>query len=179
MLLGLGNAKNISFDLGSIEALSEISNFLASFPSPIYNLKGVKLPRGYKESSMSSARRSYLLGASSRATIVRTLSKVEFVRSSLNHDDVFILDIESKIYQFNGSKSSIQERAKALKVVQYINDPYHDGKCDIATIEDGKLTADAKSEDLWAIFGGFAPLPRKVVTDNTQSIDDLPTRLFG
>ncbi|XP_074347260.1 villin-4-like [Apium graveolens] len=104
---------------------------------------------------------------------------VEFVRSSLNHDDVFILDIESKIYQFNGSKSSIQERAKALKVVQYINDPYHDGKCDIATIEDGKLTADAKSEDLWAIFGGFAPLPRKVVTDNTQSIDDLPTRLFG
>ncbi|KAL8135204.1 hypothetical protein AgCh_010025 [Apium graveolens] len=107
------------------------------------------------------------------------VKEVEFVRSSLNHDDVFILDTESKIYQFNGSKSSIQERAKALEVVQYIKDTYHDGKCEIAAIEDGKLMADAESGDFWAIFGGFAPLPRKAATDNTQSIDGLPTRLFG
>ncbi|KAK1388375.1 villin-4 [Heracleum sosnowskyi] len=107
------------------------------------------------------------------------VKEVEFVRSSLNHDDVFILDTESKIYQFNGSKSSIQERAKALEVVQYIKDTYHDGKCEIAAIEDGKLMADAESGDFWALFGGFAPLPRKTATDDTQSIDGLPTRLFG
>ncbi|KAK1385472.1 hypothetical protein POM88_023207 [Heracleum sosnowskyi] len=75
MLLGLGNAKNVSFDLRSIEALSAISHFLASFPSPFYNLKRVKLPRGYKVSSMSSALRSYILGGSPRATIVTTLSQ--------------------------------------------------------------------------------------------------------
>lgn len=60
--------------------------------------------------------------------------QVPFARSTLNHEDVFILDTESKIFQFNGSKSSIQERAKALEVVQYIKDTYHDGKCDIAAV---------------------------------------------
>ncbi|XP_074347836.1 uncharacterized protein LOC141686684 isoform X3 [Apium graveolens] len=75
MLLGLGNAKNISFDLDSMEALFGIPNYLASFPSPFRNLKCVKLPRGYKESTMSSALRSYLLGGSPRATIVSTLSQ--------------------------------------------------------------------------------------------------------
>jgi len=44
------------------------------------------------------------------------------------------LDTKTKIFQFNGSKSSIQERAKALEVVQYIKDTYHDGKCDIAAV---------------------------------------------
>ncbi|WOG96873.1 hypothetical protein DCAR_0416211 [Daucus carota subsp. sativus] len=107
------------------------------------------------------------------------VKEVEFVRSSLNHDDVFILDTESKIFQFNGSKSSIQERAKALEVVQYIKDTYHDGKCEIASIEDGKLMADAESGEFWALFGGFAPLPRKTATDDTQSIDALSTKLFG
>lgn len=62
------------------------------------------------------------------------LWQVPFARSSLNHDDIFILDTKSKIFQFNGSNSSIQERAKALEVLQYIKDTYHDGKCDIASI---------------------------------------------
>ncbi|RYR77067.1 hypothetical protein Ahy_A01g001545 [Arachis hypogaea] len=94
--------------------------------------------------------------------------EVPFARSSLNHDDVFILDTESKIFQFNGSTSSIQERAKALEVVQYIKDTYHDGKCDIAAIEDGKLMADAESGEFWALFGGFAPLPRKGASDDAK-----------
>jgi len=60
--------------------------------------------------------------------------QVPFARSSLNHDDIFILDTKSKIFQFNGSNSSIQERAKALEVVQYIKDTYHDGKCEVAAV---------------------------------------------
>ncbi|KAH6779485.1 actin filament bundling protein [Perilla frutescens var. hirtella] len=92
------------------------------------------------------------------------LDEVPFARSSLNHDDIFVLDTKSKIFQFNGSNSSIQERAKALEVVQYIKDTYHDGKCEIAAVEDGKLMADAATGKFWSIFGGFAPLPRKVYT---------------
>ncbi|KAJ0246069.1 Villin-5 [Hirschfeldia incana] len=87
--------------------------------------------------------------------------EVPFARSTLNHDDVFILDTESKIFQFSGSNSSIQERAKALEVVQYIKDTYHDGKCDIAAVEDGRLMADAEAGEFWGLFGGFAPLPKK------------------
>ncbi|KAL8149454.1 hypothetical protein AgCh_006459 [Apium graveolens] len=107
------------------------------------------------------------------------VNEVEFVRSSLNHDDVFILDTDSKIFQFNGSKSSIQERAKALEVVQYIKDTYHDGKCEIAAIEDGRLMADAESGEFWGLFGGYAPLPKRTPADDAQSMDAHPTRLYG
>jgi gelsolin repeat-containing protein len=60
--------------------------------------------------------------------------QVPFARSSLNHDDVFILDTELKIYLFSGHNSSIQERAKALEVIEYIKEQKHDGKCQMATI---------------------------------------------
>lgn len=66
------------------------------------------------------------------------LQQVPFARSSLNHDDIFILDTKSKIFQFNGSNSSIQERTKALEVVQYLKDTNHDGKCEVGAV--GKLT---------------------------------------
>ncbi|QCD80357.1 gelsolin [Vigna unguiculata] len=103
---------------------------------------------------------------------------VPFARSSLNHDDVFILDTESKIFQFNGSNSCIQERAKALEVVQFIKDTYHDGKCEIASVEDGKLMSDSESGEFWGCFGGFAPLPRKTVSDDDKFADSHPPELL-
>uniref|UniRef100_A0A2P2MNM8 Villin-4-like n=1 Tax=Rhizophora mucronata TaxID=61149 RepID=A0A2P2MNM8_RHIMU len=106
------------------------------------------------------------------------VKEVSFARSSLNHDDIFILDTKSKIFQFNGSNSSIQERAKALEVVQYIKDTYHDGKCDIAAIEDGKLMADAETGEFWGFFGGFAPLPRKTITDEDKTVETHTTKIF-
>ncbi|KAL5149489.1 Villin-4 [Glycine soja] len=103
---------------------------------------------------------------------------ISFARSSLNHDDIFILDTESKIFQFNGSNSSIQERAKALEVVQYIKDTYHDGKCEIASIEDGKLMADSESGEFWGCFGGFAPLPRRTGKAEPIESDSLTKELL-
>ncbi|KAK3221326.1 hypothetical protein Dsin_008351 [Dipteronia sinensis] len=106
------------------------------------------------------------------------VKEVPFARSSLNHDDIFILDTKSKVFQFNGSNSSIQERAKALEVVQYIKDSYHDGKCEVAAIEDGKLMADAETGEFWGLFGGFAPLPRKTASEEDKTIDSQPTMLY-
>lgn len=31
----------------------------------------------------------------------------------------------------------------------------------ISFVEDGKLMADAEAGEFWALFGGFAPLPKK------------------
>ncbi|XP_073150097.1 villin-4-like [Henckelia pumila] len=106
------------------------------------------------------------------------VKEVPFARSSLNHDNIYILDTELKIFQFNGSNSSIQERAKALEVVQYVKDTYHDGKCEIAAIEDGKLMADADSGEFWGFFGGFAPLPRKTTTNECKNTDLTSPKLF-
>ncbi|XP_018451220.1 villin-4 [Raphanus sativus] len=106
------------------------------------------------------------------------VKEVPFARSSLNHDDIYILDTKSKIFQFNGSNSSIQERAKALEVVQYIKDTYHDGTCEVATVEDGRLMADAESGEFWGFFGGFAPLPRKTASDEDKTYNSDITKLF-
>ncbi|XP_074363863.1 uncharacterized protein LOC141704523 [Apium graveolens] len=51
----------------------KLCNLLVSLPSPFCKLQYVKLPRGFKESSISSALRSYLLGGSPKATIVKEL----------------------------------------------------------------------------------------------------------
>ncbi|KAG8086995.1 hypothetical protein GUJ93_ZPchr0010g7989 [Zizania palustris] len=103
---------------------------------------------------------------------------VTYARSSLNHDDIFILDTKSKIFQFNGSNSSIQERAKALEVVQYIKDTFHEGKCEVAAVEDGRLMADAEAGDFWGFFGGFAPLPRRAPVEDNENYEDTAFKLL-
>ncbi|XP_039041546.1 LOW QUALITY PROTEIN: villin-1-like [Hibiscus syriacus] len=99
------------------------------------------------------------------------VKEVPFSRSSLNHNDVFILDTASKIYLFCGCNSSIQERAKALEVVQYIKENKHTGKCDVATIEDGKLVGDSDVGEFWSLFGGYAPIPRDSALGGPQHVD--------
>ncbi|GJN32233.1 hypothetical protein PR202_gb20724 [Eleusine coracana subsp. coracana] len=103
---------------------------------------------------------------------------VPVARSSLNHDDIFILDTKSKIFQFNGSNSSIQERAKALEVVQYIKDTFHDGKCEIGSVEDGRLMADEEAGEFWGFFGGFAPLPRRAPVEDVEKHEETSVKLL-
>ncbi|XP_047307891.1 villin-1 [Impatiens glandulifera] len=90
------------------------------------------------------------------------VKEVPFVRSSLNHNDVFILDTASKIFLFSGCNSSIQERAKALGVVQYIKEKNHGGNCEVATIDDGKFVGDSDVGEFWSLFGGYAPIPNDI-----------------
>lgn len=107
------------------------------------------------------------------------LKQVPFARSSLNHDDVFILDTENKIYQFNGANSNIQERAKALEVIQFFKDKYHEGKCDVAIVDDGKLVAESDSGEFWVLFGGFAPIGKKVATEDDVIPETTPAKLYS
>ncbi|KAM0020504.1 putative villin headpiece, villin/Gelsolin, ADF-H/Gelsolin-like domain superfamily [Helianthus debilis subsp. tardiflorus] len=106
------------------------------------------------------------------------IQEVPCARSSLTHDAVFIFDSKNKIFQFNGLNTSIQERAKALDVVKYINETYHESNCKIAAIEDGRLMGDAEAGEFWGFFGGFAPLPRKTTVNEAQSTDEIPIQLF-
>ncbi|MFS8022362.1 putative villin headpiece, villin/Gelsolin, ADF-H/Gelsolin-like domain superfamily [Helianthus anomalus] len=100
------------------------------------------------------------------------VKEVPFSRSSLNHRDVFILDTSSKIFQFNGCNSSIQERAKGLEVVQYIKEYKHKGNCEVAAIEDGKFVGDAEVGEFWNFFGGYAPIPKdQPVAQPPQTLD--------
>ncbi|XP_059290095.1 villin-1-like, partial [Lycium ferocissimum] len=99
------------------------------------------------------------------------VKEVPFSRTSLNHNDVFILDTASKIFIFCGCNSSIQERAKGLEVVQYVRENKHNGNCDIAIIDDGKFSGDPDVGEFWSLFGGYAPIPRDI-TSNMQEIPE-------
>ncbi|TVU02592.1 hypothetical protein EJB05_51902 [Eragrostis curvula] len=72
----------------------------------------------------------------------------------INHDDIFILDTKSKIFQFNGSNSCIQERAKALEVVQYIKDTFMRASVKLQLLR-WKVMADVEAGEFWGLFGGF------------------------
>ncbi|XP_021836754.1 villin-4 isoform X2 [Spinacia oleracea] len=152
----------------------ETEKFLSYFKPCIIPLEG-GVASGFKHHEAEEYKsRLYVC----RGKHVVHVNEVSCARSSLNHDDIFVLDTESKIFQFNGSNSSIQERAKALEVVQYIKDNNHHGKCDIAAIEDGKLMADAESGEFWGFFGGFAPLPRKTASEGDKNADPTTPKLF-
>ncbi|KAG0475110.1 hypothetical protein HPP92_014796 [Vanilla planifolia] len=105
------------------------------------------------------------------------VQEVPFCRSSLNHDEVFIVDTQSKIFLFSGCNSTIQERAKALEVVQYLNENQHGGRCEVATIEDGKFVGDSDAGEFWNLFGGYAPIAREL-PDTRQTEKYSSAKLF-
>ncbi|TQE11751.1 hypothetical protein C1H46_002593 [Malus baccata] len=107
------------------------------------------------------------------------MKQVPFARSSLNHDDVFILDTENKIFQFNGANSNIQERAKALEVIQFLKEKYHHGTCDVAIVDDGKLDTESDSGEFWVLMGGFAPIGKKVITEDDVVPEATPAILYS
>ncbi|PWA74905.1 villin/Gelsolin, ADF-H/Gelsolin-like domain protein [Artemisia annua] len=99
------------------------------------------------------------------------VKQVPFSRSMLNHDYVFILDTKNKIFQFNGANSNIQERTKALEVIQFLKDKYHEGTCNVAIVDDGKLQAKGDMVEFGVIFGMFAPIGKKILTDDEMILD--------
>ncbi|KAG9142016.1 hypothetical protein Leryth_009373 [Lithospermum erythrorhizon] len=109
---------------------------------------------------------------------VAHVKEVIFARSSLNHNDVFILDTENKLFLFCGCNSSIQERAKALEVVQFLKESKHNGSCDIATIDDGKFVGDSDVGEFWSFFGGYAPIPKDVPASLQEHGNCSTVKLF-
>ncbi|XP_028779934.1 villin-1 isoform X1 [Neltuma alba] len=144
----------------------ESQKFLSYFKPCIIPIEGVFTS---KEGNLSGEYQVSLY--SCKGDHVVRVKEVPFLRSSLNHDDVFILDTASKIFLFSGCNSTIQERAKALEVIQYIKENKHNGNCEVATIEDGKFVGDSDVGEFWNLFGGYAPIPRELPSAQEQPVD--------
>ncbi|KAJ8622707.1 hypothetical protein MRB53_031236 [Persea americana] len=153
----------------------ESDKFLSYFKPCIIPLEG-GVASGFKKYEQEKFETRLYVCKGKRAV---RLKQVPFARSSLNHDDVFILDTEHKIYQFNGANSNIQERAKALEVIQHFKDKYHEGKCDVAIVDDGKLVAESDSGEFWVLFGGFAPIGKKVASEDDVTMETTPGKLYS
>ncbi|TYG47981.1 hypothetical protein E1A91_D11G376200v1 [Gossypium mustelinum] len=153
----------------------ESDKFLSYFKPCIIPLEG-GIASGFKKPEEEEYEaRLYVC----RGKRVVKLKQVPFARSSLNHDDVFILDTRNKIYQFNGVNSNIQERAKALEVVQFLKEKYHDGTCSVAIVEDGELYTRSNSGEFWVLLGGFAPLNKKTTGEDDVIPETTPTKLYS
>ncbi|KAJ7556702.1 hypothetical protein O6H91_05G094900 [Diphasiastrum complanatum] len=152
----------------------ETDKFLTYFRPCIIPLEG-GVASGFKKVEQEIYEPRLFLCKGRRVVRVK---EVPYSRTSLNHDDVFILDTKTKIFQFNGANASIQEKAKSLEAVQYIKDTYHEGKCEVAIIEDGKLVAEADTGEFWSLFGGFAPIGKKGTSDDDFQLEGGASKLF-
>ncbi|KAG0551052.1 hypothetical protein BDA96_01G390800 [Sorghum bicolor] len=153
----------------------ESDKFLSYFKPCIIPMEG-GFASGFKKPEVDKFEVRLYICKGKRAIRVK---EVPFARSSLNHDDVFILDTENKIYQFNGANSNIQERAKALEVIQHLKEKYHDGVCAVAIVDDGKLQAESDSGEFWVLFGGFAPIGKKTISDDDVVLETTAPKLFS
>ncbi|KAK8705342.1 hypothetical protein V6N13_048946 [Hibiscus sabdariffa] len=153
----------------------ESDKFLSYFKPCIIPLEG-GVASGFKKPEEEEFEKRLYVCKGKR--VVR-LKQVPFARSSLNHDDVFILDTQNKIYQFNGANSNIQERAKALEVIQFLKEKYHDGTCDVAIVDDGKLDTESDSGEFWVLFGGFAPIGKKAQSEDDVIPETTPAKLYS
>ncbi|CAL4914462.1 unnamed protein product [Urochloa decumbens] len=153
----------------------ESDKFLSYFKPCIIPMEG-GFASGFKKPEEDKFEIRLYICKGKRAIRVK---EVPFSRSSLNHDDVFILDTQNKIYQFNGANSNIQERAKALEVIQHLKEKYHDGVCAVAIVDDGKLQAESDSGEFWVIFGGFAPIGKKIVSDDDVILETTAPKLYS
>ncbi|KAJ7972210.1 villin 2 [Quillaja saponaria] len=153
----------------------ESDKFLSYFKPCIIPLEGGVASGFKKPEEVEFETRLYVC----RGKRVVRMKQVPFARSSLNHDDVFILDTQGKIFQFNGANSNIQERAKALEVIQFLKEKYHEGKCDVAIIDDGKLDTESDSGEFWVLLGGFAPIGKKVISEDDIIPEATPPKLYS
>ncbi|RLN40918.1 villin-3-like [Panicum miliaceum] len=153
----------------------ESDKFLSYFKPCIIPMEG-GFASGFKKPEEEKFETRLYICKGKRAIRVK---EVPFSRSQLNHDDVFILDTEKKIYQFNGANSNIQERAKALEVIQHLKEKYHDGVCNVAIVDDGKLQAESDSGEFWVLFGGFAPIGKKAVSDDDVVLETTAPKLYS
>eukprot|EP01133_Synstelium_polycarpum_P010775 gene10775-12553_t len=141
----------------------ESPRFLALFPnSAIFILRGgvasgfnVVKPETYKPRLLQISGNKF----------VRVV-EVDLSSKSLNSGDVFILDAGLKIYQFNGSKSSPQERNKGATLSRAFDDERKGLPTITVFSEDDK---DIPAE-FWTLLGGHGPIAGPVTHNEPAAV---------
>lgn len=105
---------------------NESRQFLRYFPRGIKYLKG-GVATGFKHVEQE-VREPVLLRLKGRGNHV-TLTQVDCKRSAMNSGDVFILDCNEGVYQWNGASANGYERARAAEVCMDLKRPYAQNGC--------------------------------------------------
>eukprot|EP01126_Amoeba_proteus_P060018 TRINITY_DN789_c0_g2_i4.p1 TRINITY_DN789_c0_g2~~TRINITY_DN789_c0_g2_i4.p1 ORF type:complete len:194 (+),score=35.82 TRINITY_DN789_c0_g2_i4:242-823(+) len=118
--------KGISY-VESVTLKKQVNLRDANYPTRLFHVKGRRHPR---------------------------VSLVEVSYASLNSGDVFILDDDNTIYQWNGKTSSRMEKGKALDLTTRLRDERMNRiKCEIVVMKESM-----ESEEFWQVLGGEGPV---------------------
>jgi gelsolin len=111
----------------------ESSLFKSYFPSLTYMKGGC--PSGFRHVETKEYQPRLFHVSGDRAKTV-TVKEVKMSKDCLDSGDVFIMDLGGKVYQWNGSKSSKDERFRAAQYLRQLSDERH-----------GKIKTEVVDED--------------------------------
>ena len=86
------------------------------------------------------------------------VKQVECQLKSLNSGDVFVLDLEDTIYQWNGSGASRMEKGKGLDLTTRLRDE-RGAKANVVIIEEKENDPESAHPQFWKALGGKGAVP--------------------
>jgi len=128
----------------------ESEKFLSHFPQIKFLHGGVDTGFHHVEKDVKKSRLLHIKGK--KNIIVR---EVACTRESLNSGDVFLLELDQDIYQFQGKQSGLMEKNKAAQISQALDDERGGNPRVHVVREDDK---DADAEAFWKLVGGRGPI---------------------
>uniref|UniRef100_A0A7S3EXD0 Gelsolin-like domain-containing protein n=1 Tax=Haptolina ericina TaxID=156174 RepID=A0A7S3EXD0_9EUKA len=122
---------------------SESKMFLGYFSAGLTYLKG-GVATGFKHvtTNESSSREARLLMVKGRGGNI-LLREVDCKRSAMNSGDVFILDCDEGIFQWNGSGSNMHEKSKAQEFTQLLKTD-RGGDVSSVVVDEGDASIESK-----------------------------------
>ncbi|VDL89548.1 unnamed protein product [Schistocephalus solidus] len=107
---------------------------------------------------------------------VTYIKEVDFTKRSVNSDDVFVLDLGTKLYQFNGSKCSPFEKNKAASFLQDLESSRH-GRCTSEVLDESSID---QRHEFWTSLPDteVSPVPERAeVTKALYKVSDETGKL--
>ena len=99
--------------------------------------------------------------------------EVPVINTSLNSDDVFILDMGLMLYIFNGPTANKYEKAKGLEVLNAIRNDNRGGRAEIVFVNEDPLNAQ-----FWDALGGHVDSAALPVGEPDDTVTRRPNRMI-
>lgn len=88
------------------------------------------------------------------------VSEVPAETASLTKSDVFVLDMGSQIFLYNGEKANVHEKAKGIQFISQLKNDAERAEATVTILDD-----DPKNETFWSTLGGYTEVTNEGTPD--------------
>lgn len=141
----------------------ETPQFKSLFKGGVSYIEG-GVDTGFKSAAEATAHKNRLLHVKGKRNV--SVMQVEYSPSSMNEGDVFILDLGTTIYQWNGKECSRMEKQKAMEATRAIRDQERGGKASVFIVEQDNENSKDLEQKFWEDFGHSKPSKMNAATDD-------------